>query len=166
MTSYHNLLRVSVLLYIFKLCMCAPPWYLPSMRICDSPMPINELINNNYKSRKITGRKWLGEYKKQLLVCTTVWSHIHIWDAIRKKSTYLLWYNARIPLCCWHIHNTISVWTIVRPEYSAWRFSFTILPYYFTVLILSKNFHTLSRFNVNKMGSHWVIFLLYLKCCS
>jgi len=29
-------------------------------------------------------------------------------------------------------------------------------------LIISKNFHILSRFNVNKMGSHWVVFLLYL----
>ena len=67
-----------------------------------------------------------------------------------------------IPLCCWHVHNTISVWTIVRPEYSTWRFSFTILPYYSTALVISKNFQILSRFNVNEMGSHLVIFLLYL----
>ena len=46
----------------------------------------------------------------------------------------------------------------MRPEYSAWRFSFTILLYYSTVLTLSKNFHILSRFNVNEMGPHWVLF--------
>jgi len=70
--------------------------------------------------------------------------------------------DTRIPLCCWHIHNTIRVWTIVRPEHSTWRFSFTILPYYFPALIISKNFHILSCFNLNEMGSHWVLFLLYL----
>jgi len=43
-----------------------------------------------------------------------------------------------------------------------WRFSFTILPYYFTALIISKNFQILSSFNVNEMGSHWTLFLLYL----
>ena len=79
---------------------------------------------------------------------------------------YLLWYDARITLCCWYMQNTISLWTIVRPEYSARRFSFTTLLYYSTVLILSKNFHILSKFNVNEMGSHWVISLLYLNCCS
>ena len=70
--------------------------------------------------------------------------------------------DTRIPLCCWHIYSNVSVWTIVRPEYSTWRFSFTILPCYSTALIISKNFHILSSFNVNEMGSHWVLFLLYL----
>jgi len=74
-------------------------------------------------------------------------------------------------------------------------YHFTILPYYSTPLILNKNFHILSRFNrlnaelnpiyhllalvgdhhifhvsgirvnVNEMGSHLVLFLLYLNCC-
>ena len=39
---------------------------------------------------------------------------------------------------------------------------FTILPYYSTALFISKNFHILPSFNVNQMGSHWVLFLLYL----
>jgi len=39
---------------------------------------------------------------------------------------------------------------------------FERLPYYSTALIISKNFHVLSSFNVNEMGSHWVLFLLYL----
>jgi hypothetical protein len=59
-------------------------------------------------------------------------------------------------------YNTISLWTTVRPEYSTWRYSSTILPYYSTALIISKNFHVLSSFYVNEMGSHWVLFLLYL----
>ena len=78
-----------------------------------------------------------------------------------KLSTYRH-NDAWIPLPCWHIHNTISLWTISRPEYSAWKFNFTVLPYYSTVLIISKNFQILSRFNMNEMGSHCVIFLLYL----
>ena len=49
----------------------------------------------------------------------------------------------------------------MSPEYCTWRFSFTILPYYSTILILSKNFQILSSFNVNEMGSHWVLLLLY-----
>ena len=61
-----------------------------------------------------------------------------------------------------YIHNTINVWTIVRPEYSTWRFIFTILPYYSTALNISKIFHILSSFNENEMGSDWVLFLLYL----
>jgi hypothetical protein len=36
-----------------------------------------------------------------------------------------------------------------------------VKPYYSTPLIVNKNFHILSSFNVNKMGSHWVLFLLY-----
>jgi hypothetical protein len=104
----------------------------------------------------------LANTKKQLLVCTTVWSHIYIRDALGKQVPIYCDNDTRIPLCCWHLHNTIRVRTIVSPEYRTWRFSFTILPYYFTALIISKNFHILSSFNVNKMGSHWVLFLLYL----
>jgi len=33
-------------------------------------------------------------------------------------------------------------------------------------LIISKNFHILSRFDMNEIGSFWVVFLLYLNCCS
>jgi len=148
-------------LYVCTSLGSAPPWYLPSVRICDSPTPINKLINNNYKGRKITW--WIQKTTLGLYNCVIPHKHTR---CNMQKSTYLLWYDAWIPLCCWHIHNTISVWAIVRPEHSAWRFGFTILPYYSTVLILSKNFRTLSRSNVNKMGSHWVIFLLYLNCCS
>ena len=36
------------------------------------------------------------------------------------------------------------------------------LPYYSTFSITSKNFHILSKFNANEMGSHCVLFLLYL----
>ena len=39
----------------------------------------------------------------------------------------------------------------MRPEYSTRRFSFTILWYYSTALIISKNFHILSSFNVKDM---------------
>ena len=46
----------------------------------------------------------------------------------------------------------------MRPEYSTWRFSFTILPYYSTALIISETFHILSSINVNEMVSHWVLF--------
>jgi len=28
--------------------------------------------------------------------------------------------DTRIAFCCWHIYSTVSVWTIVRPEYSTW----------------------------------------------
>ena len=64
-TSHHNKLWVSALPHIFKSRTCAPPWNIPSVRICDSSTPINELINNNYKNRKkATGIWWLGEYKK------------------------------------------------------------------------------------------------------
>jgi len=132
------------------------------MRICDSPTPINELINNNYKCWKTTGRRWLGEHKKRIFVCTTLWSHIYIRDTIGKKVPMCCDNDTRIPLCCWHIYSSLSVWTIVKPEYSAWIFSFTILTYYSTSLIISKNFHVLSSFNVNEMGSHWVLLLLYL----
>ena len=56
------------------------------------------------------------------------------------------------------MRSEYSAWrfsfTMVRSEYSAWRFSFTILLYYFTVFILSENFHILSKLNVNEMGSH------------
>ena len=102
--------------------------------------------------------------RKKLLVCTTVWSHIYIRDTRGKKYVSAVIMTHKSLLCYWYIyiHNTISVWTIVRPKYSTWRFRFTILPYYSTALIISKNFHTLSSFNVNKMGSHWVPFLLYL----
>ena len=100
--------------------------------------------------------------RKQPLVCTTVWSYIYIREAIDIKVPIYCDNDTRIPLCYWYIYNTISVWTIVRPEYSTWRFSFTILPYYSTALIISKNFHNLPSFNVNEMGSHWVLFLLYL----
>jgi len=37
-----------------------------------------------------------------------------------------------------------------------------ILLYYSNALIISKNFHIVSSFNVNKMGYHWVLILLYL----
>jgi len=47
-------------------------------------------------------------------------------------------------------------------KYSTWKCSFTTLPYYSIVLITSKNFHSLSRFNVKGMGSHWGLILLYL----
>ena len=91
-----------------------------------------------------------------------MWSHIYIRDAIDKKVPIYCDNDTRIPLCCWHISSTTRVWTIVRPEYSTWRFSFTILPHYSTALIISKNFHILSSFNVKEMGSQWVLFLLYL----
>ena len=82
--------------------------------------------------------------------------------------------------------------SILRPKYNTWRFSFTILPHHSSALIINKNFHILSGFNplnaelnpichlllllgayhilhvsrirvkVNEMGSHWVLFLLYL----
>jgi len=42
------------------------------------------------------------------------------------------------------------------------KIHFTIFPHYSTALIISKNFHILSSFNVNQMRSHWVLFLLYL----
>jgi len=100
--------------------------------------------------------------KKQLLVCANVWCHIYIREAIGKKAPIYCDNDTRIPVCCWHIYGTINVWTIVRPEYSTWRFSFTILPYYSTALIISTKFHILSCFIVNEMGSHWVLFLLYL----
>ena len=74
--------------------------------------------------------------------------------------------DARIPLLCCHIHNTISVWTIVRHEYNSWKFIFIILPYHSTVLIISKNFHILSMFNANEIGSQWVRFFMYLNSCS
>ena len=102
------------------------------------------------------------EYKKNKSWFAQLWSYIYILDAIGKKVPIYCDNDTWIPLCCWHIYSTISVWTIVRPEYSAWRFSFAILPYYSTALIISKNFHILSRFNVNEMGSHWVLSLLYL----
>ena len=42
-TSNDNTLWVSVLLHIFKFSTCAPPWNVPSISICDSPTPINDL---------------------------------------------------------------------------------------------------------------------------
>ena len=41
-------------------------------------------------------------------------------------------------------------------------YHFTILPYYSTALIISKNFLILSKFNVKEIGSHCVLLLLYL----
>ena len=38
----------------------------------------------------------------------------------------------------------------------------SLLHYYSTALIISKNFHILWSFKANEMGSHWVLFLLYL----
>ena len=86
---------------------------------------------------------------------------VDIQDGLKLDIQYMVNYCIPTfgPLC---IYSTISVWTIVRPEYSTWRLSFTILPYYSTALIISKNFHILSSFHVNEMGSHWVLFLLYL----
>jgi len=49
----------------------------------------------------------------------------------------------------------------VRPQYSTWTFSCTILPYCSTAVIISKNVHILRSFNVNEIGSQWVPFLLY-----
>jgi len=100
-----------------------------------------------------------GDEEKHLHNCVIL--HIHT-RCNRQKLPICCDNGTRIPLCCWHIYSTISVRTIMSPEYSTWRFSFTILPYYSTVLIICKNFHILSSFNVNEMGSHWVLFLLYL----
>ena len=86
--------------------------------------------------------------------------HIHTARNRQKEPIYCD-NDTRTPLYYWYIYNIISLWTIVRLEYSTWRFSFTILPYYSTVLIISKNFRILSSFNVNEMGSHWVLLLLY-----
>ena len=79
------------------------------------------------------------------------------------------WYNWIFRYCIGASHGSytsnivcVHIYTIVRPEYGTWRFSCTILPYYSTALIISKNFHILSSFNVNEMGSHWVLFLLHL----
>ena len=42
----------------------------------------------------------------------------------------------------------------------------SMVPYYFTILFHcfnhKKNFRILSAFNMNEMGSHWVLFLMYL----
>ena len=73
-----------------------------------------------------------------------------------------LWGPNTVPHFVIVIYNTISVWTIVWPQYSTWTFSCTILAHYSTALIISKNFHILSSFNVKEIGSHWVLFLLYL----
>ena len=69
----------------------------------------------------------------------------------RKNSTSLLTQTLHY-LCT----NQCEAWI----QYM--KVSFNISPYYSTVLILSKGFQILSRFNVNEMGSHWVLFLLYL----
>ena len=152
----------------FKLRTCVPPWNLPSMRICDSPTPINESINNNYKSSKINWKIvtwWIKKKKinKKKIFCTTVWPYIYIRDAIGKKVPIYCDNDTRIPLSYRYIYNTISVWTIVRPEYSTWRFSFTILPYYSTALIISKNFHILSSFTVYYFPWTLILFLIGLK---
>ena len=130
--------------------MCSP-WNLPWVRICDSPTPINELINSKYRNRKNSWKMVTWWIKKQLLFGTTVWSHIYLLDAIKYLST-VIWRG--IPHCCWHMHNNITLYSTVRSEYSAWRFAFTILLYCFTVLNLGNNLHILSKFNVNELGSH------------
>ena len=47
-------------------------------------------------------------------------------------------YIWRSELVKWGKHGTIqrNMWRTVRPEYSTWRFSFIIVPYYSTVFIL------------------------------
>ena len=127
------------------------PCELKNTLICDTvPMCYTR---NSTKPHGLRKKK-----KKPLGLHNCVIPHKHT-RSNRQKSNYIYCDNdIRIPLCCWHIYSTISVWTIVRPEYSTWRFSFTILPYYSTALITSKNFHILSSFNVNEMGSYWVLF--------
>ena len=92
------------------------------------------------------------------ILCTVNTQHTSRQDAIITIRLYFtvdityLCDDTRIPLCCWHIYSTIIVWTTVRPEYTIWRFSFTILPYYSTVLIISENFHVSSCLMWTKWG--------------
>jgi len=80
---------------------------------------------------------------RDLVNTKTVWSHIYIRNATDKKVPVYCDNDKRIPFCYWYIHNTISVWTIVRPEYNTWRFSFTILPYYSTALTFRRLMSTI-----------------------
>ena len=72
---------------------------------------------------------WCG---RTCLVCTyalprdaLVLLHIHTRRNRQKVAIYCD-YDTWIPLCCWHTHNAISVWKIVRPEYGTLRFSFSL----------------------------------------
>jgi len=94
--------------------------------------------------------------KKTFGLHNCVIPHIHTGRNRQKVPIYCDMTHESI-LCYWYIYNTISVGTIVRPEYSTWRFSFTILTYYSSALIINKNFHILSSFIIIINIKDWTL---------
>ena len=114
---------------------------------------LNKSLSSSFISNKARIQCFC-EYK------TTYSLHICVFLYIERKAI-----GQRVRINCdndmnptvLYIYNIVDVRTIVRPEYSTWRlvFHFTLL---FNCFKDGKKFRTLWNFNVNEMGSHWVIF--------